>query len=106
MYSGSSTRASLIHPRVRVSYVSQDEGSLGDQQWSSSAGHVQGVGSGRDRSCPDFHLYQLEASYIVSTIEKSLSFILLNVLKTKVAFLWRVVYILLYRVFFGLKVCI
>ncbi|WMV38413.1 hypothetical protein MTR67_031798 [Solanum verrucosum] len=28
--------------------VSQDEGSLGDQQWSSSAGHVQGVGSGRD----------------------------------------------------------
>ncbi|KAH0691971.1 hypothetical protein KY289_019329 [Solanum tuberosum] len=25
--------------------VSQDEGSLGDQQWSSSAGHVQGVGS-------------------------------------------------------------
>ncbi|WMV56689.1 hypothetical protein MTR67_050074 [Solanum verrucosum] len=48
MYSGSSTGASLIHPRVRVSYVSQDEGSLGDQQWSSSAGHVQGVGSGRD----------------------------------------------------------
>ncbi|WMV10398.1 hypothetical protein MTR67_003783 [Solanum verrucosum] len=34
---------------VRVSYVSQDEGSLGDQQWFSSAGHVQGVGSNRDR---------------------------------------------------------
>ncbi|WMV42174.1 hypothetical protein MTR67_035559 [Solanum verrucosum] len=48
MYSGSSTRASLIHPRVRVSYVSQDEGSLGDQQWFSSASHVQGVGSGRE----------------------------------------------------------
>ncbi|WMV30511.1 hypothetical protein MTR67_023896 [Solanum verrucosum] len=48
MYSGSSTGASLIRLRVRVSYVSQDEGSLGDQQWSSSAGHVQGVGSGRD----------------------------------------------------------
>ncbi|WMV53905.1 hypothetical protein MTR67_047290 [Solanum verrucosum] len=29
--------------------VSHDEGSLGDQQWSSSAGHVQGVGSGRDK---------------------------------------------------------
>ncbi|WMV13638.1 hypothetical protein MTR67_007023 [Solanum verrucosum] len=49
MYSGSSTGASLIYPEVRVSYVSQDEGSLGDQQWFSSAGHVQGVGSGRDK---------------------------------------------------------
>ncbi|WMV26414.1 hypothetical protein MTR67_019799, partial [Solanum verrucosum] len=61
-YSGSSTGASLIHLRIRVSYgeppcfrsfplvVSQDEGSLGDQQWFSSAGHVQGVGSGRDKS--------------------------------------------------------
>ncbi|WMV06685.1 hypothetical protein MTR67_000070 [Solanum verrucosum] len=48
MYSGSSTVDSLIHPGVRVSYVNQDEGSLGDQQWSSSVGHVQGVGSGRD----------------------------------------------------------
>ncbi|WMV07093.1 hypothetical protein MTR67_000478 [Solanum verrucosum] len=47
-YSGSSTEDSLIHPGVPVSYVSQDEGSLGDQQWSSSTGHVQGVGSGRD----------------------------------------------------------
>uniref|UniRef100_M1DSD3 Uncharacterized protein n=1 Tax=Solanum tuberosum TaxID=4113 RepID=M1DSD3_SOLTU len=28
--------------------VSQDEGFLGDQQWSSSASHVQGVVSGRD----------------------------------------------------------
>ncbi|WMV20567.1 hypothetical protein MTR67_013952 [Solanum verrucosum] len=26
----------------------QDEGSLGDQQWFLSAGHVQGVDSGRD----------------------------------------------------------
>ncbi|WMV49063.1 hypothetical protein MTR67_042448 [Solanum verrucosum] len=52
MYSGSSTGALLIHLRVRVSYVSQDEGSLGDQQWSSSAGHVQGVGSGRDSPIP------------------------------------------------------
>ncbi|WMV45132.1 hypothetical protein MTR67_038517 [Solanum verrucosum] len=51
MYSGSSTGASLIHPRVRVSYVSQDEDSLGDQQWSSSVGHVQGVGSDRDSMC-------------------------------------------------------
>ncbi|WMV36539.1 hypothetical protein MTR67_029924 [Solanum verrucosum] len=33
---------------VRVSYVNQDEGSLGDQQWFSSVGYVQGVGSGRD----------------------------------------------------------
>ncbi|WMV54180.1 hypothetical protein MTR67_047565 [Solanum verrucosum] len=47
-YSGSSTGDSLIHPGVRVIYVSQDEVSLGDQQWFSSAGHVQGVGSGRD----------------------------------------------------------
>ncbi|WMV51017.1 hypothetical protein MTR67_044402, partial [Solanum verrucosum] len=30
-------------------HVNQDEGSLGDQQWSSNAGHVQGVGSGRDK---------------------------------------------------------
>lgn len=28
--------------------VSQDESSLGDQQWSSRAGHVQGVDSDRD----------------------------------------------------------
>ncbi|WMV30352.1 hypothetical protein MTR67_023737 [Solanum verrucosum] len=28
--------------------VSKDEGSHGDRQWFSSAGHVQGVGSGRD----------------------------------------------------------
>ncbi|WMV59083.1 hypothetical protein MTR67_052468 [Solanum verrucosum] len=48
MYSGSSTGDSLIHPRVRVSYISQDEGSLGDQQWFLSVGHVQGVDSGRD----------------------------------------------------------
>ncbi|WMV20164.1 hypothetical protein MTR67_013549, partial [Solanum verrucosum] len=53
-YSGSSTVASLIHLGVRVSYVSlslvvsQDEGSLGDQQWFLSVGHVQGVDSGRD----------------------------------------------------------
>ncbi|WMV59005.1 hypothetical protein MTR67_052390 [Solanum verrucosum] len=33
---------------VRVSYVSQDEGSFGDQKWFSSAGHVEGVDSGRD----------------------------------------------------------
>ena len=26
-------------------------------------------------SCPDFHLYQLEASYIVSIVEKSVLFI-------------------------------
>uniref|UniRef100_M1DS69 Uncharacterized protein n=1 Tax=Solanum tuberosum TaxID=4113 RepID=M1DS69_SOLTU len=48
-YSGSSTGASLIPHGVLVSYVSQDEGSLGDQKWFSSAGHVQGVGSGRDK---------------------------------------------------------
>ncbi|WMV37102.1 hypothetical protein MTR67_030487 [Solanum verrucosum] len=40
MYSGSSTCISLIPHAVRVSYVSQDEGSLGDQQWFSSVGHV------------------------------------------------------------------
>ncbi|WMV07260.1 hypothetical protein MTR67_000645 [Solanum verrucosum] len=34
---------------VRVSYVSQNEGPLGDQQWFLSAGHVQGVDSGRDK---------------------------------------------------------
>ncbi|WMV14967.1 hypothetical protein MTR67_008352 [Solanum verrucosum] len=28
--------------------VRQDEGSFGDHQWFSSAGHVQGVSSGRD----------------------------------------------------------
>ncbi|WMV49848.1 hypothetical protein MTR67_043233, partial [Solanum verrucosum] len=49
MYSGSSTATSLIAHAFRVSYVSQDEGSLGDQQWFLSAGHVQSVGSGRDR---------------------------------------------------------
>ncbi|WMV36721.1 hypothetical protein MTR67_030106, partial [Solanum verrucosum] len=27
----------------------QDKGSLGDQQWFLSAGHVQGVDSGRDK---------------------------------------------------------
>ncbi|WMV39805.1 hypothetical protein MTR67_033190 [Solanum verrucosum] len=48
MYSGSSTCALLIPHVVRVSYVSQDEGSLGDQQWFSSAGHVQGIDSNRD----------------------------------------------------------
>ncbi|WMV23349.1 hypothetical protein MTR67_016734, partial [Solanum verrucosum] len=37
--------------------VSQDEGSLGDQQWSSSAGHVQGVGSGHDKTTDTFALY-------------------------------------------------
>ncbi|WMV15516.1 hypothetical protein MTR67_008901 [Solanum verrucosum] len=29
--------------------VNQDEGSLGDYQWFSSAGHAQGVGSCRDK---------------------------------------------------------
>ncbi|WMV58130.1 hypothetical protein MTR67_051515 [Solanum verrucosum] len=48
MYLGSSTGASLIPHEVRVNYVSQDEGSLGDQQWFSSVGHVQGVGMDRD----------------------------------------------------------
>ncbi|WMV54453.1 hypothetical protein MTR67_047838, partial [Solanum verrucosum] len=47
-YSGSASGVSLIHPRVRVSYVSQDEGSLGNQQWFLSAGHVQGVDSGNE----------------------------------------------------------
>ncbi|WMV14914.1 hypothetical protein MTR67_008299 [Solanum verrucosum] len=49
MYSGSSTWASLIHSDVRVSYVNQDEGLLGDQQWFLSAVHVQGVDLGRDK---------------------------------------------------------
>ncbi|WMV38600.1 hypothetical protein MTR67_031985 [Solanum verrucosum] len=50
MYSGSLTGASLIPHEVRVSYVSQDEGSLGNHQWFLSAGHVEGVGSGRDKT--------------------------------------------------------
>ncbi|WMV37020.1 hypothetical protein MTR67_030405 [Solanum verrucosum] len=54
MYSGSSTEASLIPLAVRVSYVSQDGGSLWDQQWFSSVGHVQGVGSGRDNIVQDY----------------------------------------------------
>ncbi|WMV19846.1 hypothetical protein MTR67_013231 [Solanum verrucosum] len=52
MYSGSSTGDSFIHPGVRVSYVSQDEGSLGDHQWFLSVGHVQGVDLGRDSLVP------------------------------------------------------
>ncbi|WMV45447.1 hypothetical protein MTR67_038832, partial [Solanum verrucosum] len=35
--------------------VIQDEGSLGEQQWFSSAGHVQGVDSGRDTDFLRFH---------------------------------------------------
>ncbi|WMV26027.1 hypothetical protein MTR67_019412 [Solanum verrucosum] len=57
MYSGSSTGVLLIHPKVRVSYVSQDEGLLGNQQWFLSAGHVQGVDSGRDIGSFNFVLY-------------------------------------------------
>uniref|UniRef100_M1DRU0 Csf-3 protein n=1 Tax=Solanum tuberosum TaxID=4113 RepID=M1DRU0_SOLTU len=30
--------------------ISRDKGSLADQQWLSSAGHVQSVGSDRDRA--------------------------------------------------------
>ncbi|WMV24433.1 hypothetical protein MTR67_017818, partial [Solanum verrucosum] len=48
MYSGSATEASLIPLVIRVSFVNQDKGSLGDQQWFSSVGHVYGVDSGRD----------------------------------------------------------
>ncbi|WMV38957.1 hypothetical protein MTR67_032342 [Solanum verrucosum] len=59
-YSGSSTGASLIHLRVQVSYVRQDEGSLGDQQWFLSAGHVQGVDSGRDININGNHISVLE----------------------------------------------
>ncbi|KAH0738683.1 hypothetical protein KY290_037388 [Solanum tuberosum] len=43
---------------VRMSFpliVSQDEGSLGDQQWSSSVGHVQGVDSDRDTHLRDLN---------------------------------------------------
>ncbi|WMV46761.1 hypothetical protein MTR67_040146, partial [Solanum verrucosum] len=47
-YSGSSTGVSLRSWDIPVSFASQDEGSLGDQQWFLNAGHVQGVGSGRD----------------------------------------------------------
>ncbi|WMV50982.1 hypothetical protein MTR67_044367 [Solanum verrucosum] len=49
MYSGSSTGVSLRSCDIPVSFVSQDEGLLGDQQWFLSTGHVQGVGSGRDK---------------------------------------------------------
>ncbi|WMV08073.1 hypothetical protein MTR67_001458 [Solanum verrucosum] len=44
--------------------VSQDEGSLGDQQWFSSAGHVQGVGSGHVNK---FHAQHLE-KYVPRTL--------------------------------------
>ncbi|WMV13592.1 hypothetical protein MTR67_006977 [Solanum verrucosum] len=64
MYSGSSTGVSLIHLEVRVSCVSQDEGSLGDQQWFSSAGHVQGVDSGRDKIDPN----SLLSLYLIATV--------------------------------------
>uniref|UniRef100_M1DDR9 Uncharacterized protein n=1 Tax=Solanum tuberosum TaxID=4113 RepID=M1DDR9_SOLTU len=45
-------RISIPHRGANTEF-SQDEGSLGDQQWFLSAGHVQGVGSGRDTSCTD-----------------------------------------------------
>ncbi|WMV55501.1 hypothetical protein MTR67_048886 [Solanum verrucosum] len=66
MYSGSSTGASLIHPEVRVSYVSQDEDSLGDQQWFLSTDHVQGVDSGRDK----FVYYQSSSHVQLNLIKK------------------------------------
>ncbi|WMV51184.1 hypothetical protein MTR67_044569 [Solanum verrucosum] len=42
-------RSFVEHARVRVSYVSQHEGSLGDQQWFLSTGHIHGVDFGRDK---------------------------------------------------------
>ena len=40
----------LMYAQVSLSLVvSQDEGSLGDQQWFLSAGHVQGVDSVGDK---------------------------------------------------------
>ncbi|WMV33240.1 hypothetical protein MTR67_026625 [Solanum verrucosum] len=50
MYSGSSTGTSLRSYDSPVSFVSHDECSLGDQQWFSSAGHIQGVNSSRDKN--------------------------------------------------------
>ncbi|WMV37929.1 hypothetical protein MTR67_031314 [Solanum verrucosum] len=49
MYSGSSTGISLKSCDIPVSCASLDEGSLGDQQWFSSAGHIKGVGSGHEK---------------------------------------------------------
>ncbi|WMV07958.1 hypothetical protein MTR67_001343 [Solanum verrucosum] len=54
MYSGSSTCASLRSWDIPVSFVSQDECSLGDQQWFSTVGHVQGVCSGCDIHSPQY----------------------------------------------------
>jgi len=45
----------LMYAEVSLSLVvSQDEGSLGDQQWFLSVGHVLGVGSGRDSLDPEY----------------------------------------------------
>ncbi|WMV57943.1 hypothetical protein MTR67_051328 [Solanum verrucosum] len=68
MYSGSSTKASLIPLAVPVSFVIHNEGSLGDQQWFSSAGHVQGIGSGRDK---EFGTPQPYLKCIKATNERS-----------------------------------
>ncbi|WMV46525.1 hypothetical protein MTR67_039910 [Solanum verrucosum] len=54
-YSGSSTGISLRSCDIPVSSAIQDEGSLGDRNWFSSAGHVRCVGSGRDT----FYVYEL-----------------------------------------------
>ncbi|WMV46125.1 hypothetical protein MTR67_039510 [Solanum verrucosum] len=76
MYSGSSTVVSLRSWDVLVSFVSQDEGSLRDQQWFLSVGHVEGVDSGRDRrfiinfskiTHPWFLLLEKETKFIFDT---------------------------------------
>ncbi|KAH0750707.1 hypothetical protein KY290_029939 [Solanum tuberosum] len=65
---------------------SQDEGSLGDQQWSSSAGHVQGVGSGRDNVVPtvneDPDVTQIHTTGPSSTVEESPTTIIEDVVPT------------------------
>uniref|UniRef100_M0ZNR6 Uncharacterized protein n=1 Tax=Solanum tuberosum TaxID=4113 RepID=M0ZNR6_SOLTU len=48
---------------------SQDEGSLGDQQWFLSAGHVQGVDSGRDTMSDNEYGPDVEAETEAATQE-------------------------------------
>ncbi|KAH0713010.1 hypothetical protein KY289_008969 [Solanum tuberosum] len=43
-----STITIFTYPLLCQDFVGQDEVTLGDKQWFSSAGHVQGVGLGRD----------------------------------------------------------
>uniref|UniRef100_M1DLM7 Uncharacterized protein n=1 Tax=Solanum tuberosum TaxID=4113 RepID=M1DLM7_SOLTU len=54
--------------------VSQDEGSLGDQQWSLSADHVQGVGS----DCDNFAVKAKSAALDVELAIKGVRYDIMN----------------------------